>query len=218
MAILLSDDFNRANTAVGAIGNPQVGPAPTYPTAGAFISSNQLANNTGPASVAWNLGTPNVEMSANIITISTVTFGQVNLFQGGPEGLLQLTLYTNNVELYLSGGLIWSRVMTTPSTGALMKISYRDKVVRMYRDGELIGRVVLDYALTGTAHGVRMSGPTVKIDNVLAVDAPVVDETPTLSGSVPVQGFSSAAGNPTFLDALSYRGRDTKTLDQAPGA
>lgn len=217
MAVLLSDDFNRANTAVGAVGNPQIGPAPTYPVAGAWISSNQLASSTAGGSIVWDLGTPNVELSAQIATLSFY-WTQLILSSGGAEGMVQWTMEAGQgYTLYVNGMVAWTRPPPAINPASL-KVSYRDKAVRMYADDVLLGRVILDYALTGTKHGIRMGNTPVRMDNVLAVDAPVVDEYPLISGSVPTAGFSSTAATPTFLDASIYKGRDTKTLDANPGA
>lgn len=219
MAVLLSDDFNRADTAAGAVGNPQIGPAPTYPSAGMRVLSNQLATTTSGGMIAWNLGTPNIEVSAAATGLSTSgNTAQLRISEGGPEGSLTFSVNGSSYELYVGLTLIWSRSFSPSVSTAAIKMSYRDRVVRCYVDGILVTRMVLDYPVTGGTFAARLGTSFPKVDNILAVDSPVLDEYPLLTGGVPVQGFSSTAGTPTFLNAVSYRGRDTKTLDQAPGA
>lgn len=219
MAVLLSDNFNRADTVAGAVGNPQIGPAPTYPTAGLRINSNQLTG-TGGGSIAWNVGTPNVEISAATTGLSVSTnFAQVRIGEGGPEGTLTFSVNSHSHELYIGLLLIWTRSLAVQAYSPVIKMSYRDRVARCYSDDVLVYRAVLDYPITGGVCAVRTGTSNVRLDNVLAVDSPVVDEFPLLAGSHPTTGFLSAASIPPLAEpAFAYLGRDTKTLDQAPGA
>lgn len=216
MAVLLSDDFNRANSTVGAVGLPQIGPAPTYPIAGCYVNANQLSCNTSGANILWDLGTANVEVSVQVNVVS-VFYVQVVLSSGGEVSLTFSLDGNDECILFLGGATLWTRQL--PTTPAQLKVSYRGKAVRMYADGVLLDRVMLDYPLTGTKHGLRLGGTgSVRVDNVLAVDAPVLDDYPLIPGSVPAVGLSSTAATSVIPAASIYKGRDTKTLDANPGA
>src|SRR5919106_1900465 len=69
MATLLQDNFDRANSAT-VVGSPQVGPAPTIDLGSMGISTNQLYASVTVGHVNWNLGTPDVELSATVNSIS----------------------------------------------------------------------------------------------------------------------------------------------------
>lgn len=219
MATLLSDDFNRANSTT-VIGAPQIGPSPVVQTGVGGISVNQLYSPTPALVATYDLGTPNVEISfpaTGIVSSSnSIVLGYVN----ATDYWMVLFQNATPVQLYRStpGGFVslYSGRAPYPSNATNCKAHYRGGIVRAYVDGILVGRWVLETAITSTTHGVRISSGAGRIDNLLGTDAPVIDE-PVGDGATQTEA-ETTFGAMFFAPSSVYKGRDTKLQDQVAGA
>jgi hypothetical protein len=219
MATLLQDNFDRANNAT-TVGAPQIGPTPTVPTGTAGISSNQLYAATAPINVIWNLGTTDVEMSA---TFSGFGSNGVSFLLGHAGSLIYWLVSvktTTGIEVirqetagFYTAASWFGAIPNT--AGVVIKVHYKDRILRAYHDGVQVIRYVLDAPITSTSHGIRMTPTAGRVDNILAIDAPTITE-PTLTGETTEPG--DIAGEAFDVDAFAYLGRDTKLQDAAAGA
>lgn len=221
MATLLSDNFDRANSAT-AVGSPQVGPAPTVPVGVGGISSNLLYGATSPANILWDLGTPNVELSAVFSSFSSTNAISFLLGYVNATTFWQVSVKNSNpyIELIRQEGGSFFTAASAPGTtvvpaGTNVKALYKDGVIRVYVEGQQVIRWAVD-PITATLHGIRTGSTTVRVDNILGVDATVgMEATTTGSISEFVKTLNAVdVSSPAFL----YKGRDTKVQDQTAGA
>lgn len=221
MATLLSDNFDRANSTT-VVGAPQVGPAPTIDLGAAGISSNQLYASTAVAHVNWDLGTPDVELSMVVNSISGGNAaGLVLGFSGTTADYYLVQALTTGLTLHRNspGGILTvlasSAIRYPANNGSVLKFSHKNQVLRVYVDGTLVLRWGLDYPMTATKHGIRMATINNRYDNILAVDAPVISED--YVGAVRTD--NNQFKGPEFREpSWAYLGRDTKTEDTMAGA
>lgn len=221
MAVLLQDNFDRADHN-SIIGSPQIGPAPVVRSGTGGIIANQLYAPTGSTTqliVTYDLGTPDVEVSF------------VNNGAGNNGGQIVLG-WVSNTNYWLVGfttaGVTLYQVHaanTTPhafsdrakpaANGSVCRAHYKDQVIRAYVDGVLVLRHYVEVPIASNLHGIRQYVTTTRQDNLLAEDAPVIDDDKVNGG---MTSNSSLAATDTAPDSFVYKGRDTKVQDQAAGA
>lgn len=221
MATLLSDNFDRANNA-SVVGAPQIGPTPTVPLGTAGIQTNLLYAAASPANVIWNLGTADVEISAlfSLFTASN-TVGILLGYVSSTSYWLVTVNTTSGINLWKaeSGGT-WTVQSANNSiavnTGSIVKVHYKDSIIRVYLEGVQVIRFYVDVPITATSHGIRFSNTPPRVDNILAIDAPTIAE-PTKTGDL-LTGLEFD-GDELYADpGFTYLGRDTKFQDAAAGA
>jgi hypothetical protein len=222
--VLLEDNFNRANHAT-VIGAPQIGPSPVVQTGVGGITSNQLYGPTPPLNVTYDLGRPDVEISFLAALINTGLYDSVLLgyvsstdyytvaFGGGGNSPVQLNRWT-------VGGsytLCQSSVKFPANNTSICRAHHRDGIIRAYVDDVLVIRWRLDSPITSNLHGVRLNTNSVRLDNLLGTDAPVIDDDKPNGERIDLAA-NFLATDP-FAEPMSlYKGRDTKTQDVAAGA
>lgn len=218
MAILLSDTFTRANNTT-VVGAPEIGPTPTVPLGVAGINTNQLSVTTNPAQVVWELGTPDVEFTAvNPNTLASTTGLGIMLGWVNTNNFWYVYFDTDETTLYqVIGGNLAQTYATTvaaASTGATVKASHSDGMIRVHIAGVEVFRWRPEVPLTGTGAGIRFPHTSKFVGSVEASDAPAFP-TPDLPGALSDQQFAGVdAGLP---DGFVYLGRDTKIQDAAAG-
>lgn len=221
MATLLSDNFDRANSAT-AVGSPQVGPAPVAQSGTAGISSNQFYAVSSNPIITWDLGTPNVEMS---FTGGTMNSGTINIILGyaSSTDFYQILFSSASPTIlykFAPGGsvaLYTSSVKLPATNGSVCKAHYRDGIIRVYVDDVMVIRWQLDTPITANLHGLKAAASNPKADNLLGTDAPTITES-TLTGGLQSNGLTFNETDPYLEPSFIYRGRDTKIQDTAAGA
>lgn len=220
MSTLLSDNFNRANSST-LIGSPQVGPAPVVLGGVGGITSNTLYAATATLNAVWDLGTVNVEVSA---TATGTQSGRTLGFTFGTASLTDHYLVVfdfDTVRIYRSnpGGFMVLMQAGAGITAAATacKASYKDGVIRVYVNGVQLMDCLVPLIPTNTRAGVRLThASSIRVDNLLAEDAPALPPDVVASGDVAADLLTQ--GNPFIPVAFPYRGRNTKALDIAGGA
>jgi hypothetical protein len=221
MATLLSDNFDRANSTT-VIGSPQTGPAPVVQFGVGGISGNQLYCSTATLVATYDLGTPNVELSAVGNSLSarylTLVLGYVSSTN------CYLVAFSAGVAVQLiqatpGGGpiLCQSTAKMPAASGSVCKANYRDGIIRAYVDGVLVLRWHVDAPITSNLHGLRIQNVTSPtVDNLLGVDTPVI--TDDFPGGLQSDDLTFADVEYNSPETSVYRGRDTKIQDNAGGA
>lgn len=217
MATLLSDNFDRANS-TSVVGAPQIGPTPTVPAGTAGISSNQLYQSSGPANVVWDLGTPNVDLTATFSGMSSSNGVSFMIGYAGATIYWLCSFRTNGVELYRQETAGFYTVAfngtALDTAGVLARVAYKDRILRAWADGVQVIRWDTDAPVTATSHGIRISNYSpVRADNILGVDS-TNDDVETTGETLDPSIAADFYMDPGFV----YRGRDLKTQDAAAGA
>jgi hypothetical protein len=216
VATLLSDDFNRANS-TSVVGSPAVGPAPVTQTGTAGISGNAFYASLAPAIVTWDLGTPDVELSVIGSTLTASNSANLVLGYVSATDYWGASLYSDRIALLRStpgAVVLLAEAFRTNPAGTKLSMNYRDKVLRIYRNDELVLNFDVD-TITATKHGLRTNAITPRMDDLLGTDSPPLDAD-TLGATV--SGGGAIATEPFFASAFVYQGHDTKIQDQAAGA
>jgi hypothetical protein len=215
MALLLQDDFTRANSTT-VVGSPVVGPAPVTQSGVAGISSNALYASTAAGAITWDLGTPNVELSVLASTITAANYVMVMLGFVSTTDFWGVGMYSDNMSLMRGNAAgVWAmhEVAVANASGTKLTASYRDGVIRAYRNDLMIMNFEVDI-ITSTKHGVRMNTATARADELRGYDSPALDAD-TTGETVSVVGLE---GDPFIPSAFVYQGHDTKIQDLAAGA
>jgi hypothetical protein len=221
LTILVQDNFDRANSST-VIGSPQIGVAPAVYSGVGGIAGNALYQTSGTLVVGWNLGTPNVELSATANLVSTTNGVALALGITSATDHYYFFAQTNTLQLiraYTGGGLLLltsSAIKLPAASGSVLRTHYRDGVIRCYVDDVLVIRWAVEAPITSTVHGVRLINTVVRMDNLLGTDAPTIAEDYT--GGLQSNALTMAATDPQISQAFVYRGRDTQTQDAAAGA
>lgn len=216
MAILLQDNFDRANSAT-AIGSPQIGPAPTVLAGVGGISSNQLYAPTATMTVVWDLGTTDAELSFTYQSGTAAGRSWAIVLGGASTTDHYLVLWNGDGQVGIHrqnpGGteLQVLKPGYAPTAGVELKAHYSAGIIRAYTGGELVLRWKPDVPITSTRHGLRINNNTPRLDNLLGTDAPTITES-TTTGAVRTLAFGTGS---TAKTSWLYRGRDTYDLDLA---
>lgn len=226
MATLLSDNFDRANSTT-VVGSPQVGPAPVVLTGTLGINANMLYAPVLVASqaiVVWDLGTPEVEVTALCAALST-SARNTNIVLGAASmtDFYLFVIDTATITLWKMspGGYITLIQRPLPvANGATTEVraSYKAGIIRCYYGGLLYLQHEVSVPITSTRHGLRLNNVSTtngKADWVLATDAPGLPVPSTNTTQPPDDLCSAVLALP---DGSAYRGRDTKAQDLAGGS
>lgn len=219
--LLLDDTFNRANSTT-VIGSPQTGPAPVVHSGVGGISSNQLYASTTTLVATWDLGTPNIDLRFLMANINSVYASVVIGFVSVTDYWYMSFRGNETVDLYrVAPGAAWlvaagtRQSMPTDNT-SLCKVTYRDGVLKAFVNNKLSLRWEVDAPITATKHGIRLNSTSTRVDNVMAMASPPLNE-PVLEAVIPEA--PAFAGDGSFAEpGFVYRGRDTKIQDETAGA
>lgn len=227
MAILVQDNFNRANSTT-VLGSPQIGPAPTILTGTCGISSNQayvpVMGSNGTIAV-YECSTVNVDITLKRTSQTTaggIMFGTVgtldswyafftNQTGSGDESYLGRICGSSTSFQQVLKGKNGSFV----TTASVLRLIHFNGWVEMWCDSTLVVRGFLPEAVTATKHGFRGSLTGQTFDDLTISDAPDIS-IPTKTGEVREFTFETEDNPPN--DSFIYRGRDTKDQDIAGGS
>lgn len=200
MAVLLSDNFDRANN-TSVVGAPAVGPAPVAQVGTWGISGNAIYSSavvSTRAIITWDVGTPNVDITltktAGALAAGAILFGGSSVndtwaVQLGGDGTgLWLGHYKNAT-------LIKVREICRPPVfplGTAFRVVHHAGVVAVYLNGVFTGKAELPQLPVGTQIGIWHTTTTHRWDNLTVEDSTAIDMT---------------------ADGFVYRGRDTKIQD-----
>ncbi len=203
MAVLVSDTFDRANS-TSVVGAGSVGPAPTSLVGTWGISANQLyasAVVSSRAFIAWDVGTPNVDIvltrTAGSLNVGGFIFGAVSAtdcymmnWNGTSLGVGRWigTAFVAYAGLYVPPGY---------ALGQELRVVHNAGVVEAFVAGATIGRVTLPQVPSGTLAGVYTSTTAERWNDL---------------------GISDSAPINMEYDGFTYKGRDTATLDSGADA
>ena len=219
---LLSDTFDRANSTT-VLGSPQIGPAPVIQQGVFGISSNRAYAPTAPAIATYDLGTPNVAMSADISFGATTSrwlsfvFGYVSTTSFW-QVLVDIATTTQcHISKYTAGGSVLYQQLPLPpaaaSTGFFnLRAGHHNGFITVFYDNTRVATFQLESPLASNLHGIRIGSTTFRVDNLVVFESfPPSHLNPNVAVREPgVMGFA-----PSSASSFLYRGRDTKIQDIA---
>lgn len=208
MAVLLQDDYNRANSTT-VPGAPQVGPTPTALSGVWGITANALYSPT-VGILSYELGTVDVDYRS--VIIGNAPFNIITHITNATNFWLAQWSTSPGFFYRCNNGQFLAVAQLPPVVlGNTVRTVYRDGLFRFYlNDVEVLYyELPVDMRPTATAHGMRTTATTQRFDNVLIQDAP--SNPPSSVGSSIAPSVVGGAEN--IRDSFVYRGRDTKIQD-----
>lgn len=201
MAVILSDDFDRANSTNTVGPSPVGGITPTSSIGTWGINGNQLyssAVSSSEAMILWDAGTPNVDITVHR-TAGTLTNTIRVLFAGVSATDLYQVNFANgssaNVGRRIGTAFFAYSGISIPSTyslGQQLRVNHKNGVVETFINGVSVGRYQLPVVPTGTLVGIYHTTTADRWNDLTVSDAADIDME---------------------YDAFLYKGRDTASLD-----
>lgn len=220
MAVLLSDDFNRANSTT-TLGSPVVGGPYTVQSGTWGINSNEAyltagisgAQVTFPAAI-------NVDISAKMVLVTNANVSHGLMFRWVDANNFWVLARGSSGNMAISRCVAGALTQVSPDfsqvAGDVVGVKAFGDQIAWYRNGVQLG-VLTDqwFATAGTVAGLRSGGITTpRFDDLLVQDQSAAINTwgasPEGSSPAPVEFGSTQTLTPSL-----YKGRDTASADES---